>query len=133
MLIIGLVGGTEARRDAVASAFEKVGKARLGVFALRSPAEGKERARLLDDVILKFDDGKSRDMGLILSHVKTPEEAELIRMKGGHLLHVDGVPSSCIPIHRSDLMVTAKPGGDRHYLDPLEALSEITSRYSRAA
>ena len=133
MLIIGLAGGSEARRDEIAAVFNKVGKARLGVFALRSPADGEERAKLLDNVILRFDDGKSRDMALVLSHVKTLEEAELIRRKGGYLLHVDGQVSSCIPILRTDLMVTAKAGGERHYLDPLEALSEITLRYSAAA
>lgn len=133
MLIIGLVGGTEARRDAVADAFVKVGKPRLGLFALRSNADGEGRAKLLDQVVLKFSGGKFKGNGLILSHVLTAEEADLIRKNGGYLLHVDGVPSSCIPIRRNDLMVTAKPGGDRHYLDPLEALSEITQRSSRVA
>lgn len=133
MLIVGLVGGAEAQRDAVAAALIATGKSRLGVFALRSPENGVKRAELLDDVILKFDDGKSRDMGLVLSHVKTCEEAELIRKKGGYLLHVAGVPSCCIPIMRADLMVTSIPGGERHYLDPLEVLSEISARYARAA
>ncbi len=131
MLIIGLVGGTELNREVVADELAKIGKSRLGVFALRSPADGTERAALLKDIILNFDHGLDDDTGLVLSHVTTPEEANLIRNKGGHLLHVQGSPSKTIAIHHSDLMVTAKRGGDRHYLDPLEALSEISTRYAR--
>ncbi|MPY24368.1 hypothetical protein [Shewanella sp. YLB-07] len=131
MFIIGLVGGTEVERDAVAAAFNQLDKATLGVFPLRHPVNGKERAKLLDAVIIKYYNRKFSGKGLVLSHIKTPEEAELVAAKGGVLMHIDGMPSSCIAIQRNDLMVTAKSNGDRHYLGPLEALSEVITRHIR--
>lgn len=133
MLIIGLVGGCEHRREEVAQAVVGVGRARLVAYAMRVPKSGRLRADLLRDVVLKFDHGKERDRGLVLTHVKTWEEADYIRALGGQLWHVEGVPSSEIAIQRDDLMVTPRAGGVRHYLDPVEALSETMIRYNPKA
>ena len=132
MYIIGLVGGSVAERDAVAAAFYQVDKTTLGIFSLRDPVNGEARAKLLDEVIIKLNHSKYRNKGLVLPHVITREEAQWITAKGGFLLHVDGMPSRCIPIKHHDLLVTAKPDGYRHYLGPLEALSEVIIRDARS-
>lgn len=132
MLIVGLVGGTEKRRDAVAAALSGSGRSRVAVYAMYSPESGKSRAGILEKVILDFDFGRDSGRGLVLSHVKTLEESELIRDRGGFLWHVEGVPSSEIPIQRGDVMVTDKSGGIRHYLDPFEALSETMVRSAKS-
>ncbi|MCF1457388.1 MAG: hypothetical protein LPH21_07425 [Shewanella sp.] len=127
MLIIGLVGSTEARREEMAAKLSKAGKAQLGVFSLKVPRDASARLALLSSAIKGFG-GKGRDWGLVLSHVTTLKEAEFIRARGGFLLHLEGRVSGEISIQRGDLMVTSRLGGYRHYLDPVEALSELTSR-----
>lgn len=133
MLIIGLVGGCERGRSDVAAAVVGAGGARLAEYSMRSPKNGRSRVKLLRDVVLNFGVSKSPDIGLVLTHVKTWEEAEYIRSLGGYLWHIEGMPSSDIAIQRCDLMVTPQSGGVRHYLDPVDALSETMMRCPHAA
>lgn len=133
MLIIGLVGGTEGRRANVAAQVLASGRARMGLYSMDGLSGQRQRVYLLEGVLLNFERGRERDKGLILSHVRTLDEAKIIRDRGGFLWHVEGLPSSEIPIMRHDLLVTDRPGGVRHYLDPVEALSEAMLRYSTIA
>jgi hypothetical protein len=128
MLIIGLVAGNSLEREQVAAELEGLRKSRLGVLAMRENASGVERVRLLSQMLCF---SSRNENGLILSNVSTIEEADFIRNRGGFLCHVYGRPSGEIPIRRCDLMVTANPGGIRHYLDPSEALSEIETRVAK--
>lgn len=127
-MIIALVGGISANRDKFARALESSGKAQLGIFSMCNNLTLECRLKTLDDFVLRLTDVRATLSGVVLPHIKTDEEACLIRKKGGVILHLFGVPSDDIPIHKDDLLVTTKTGGERHYLDPVEALSEIIHR-----
>lgn len=135
MVIIGIVGSTAKRRQAVAERAATAEQARLLVHGMlnTSPhfeSAGKSRAARVDEMI---GDCRGHVDGVIFSHLLTWEEAERLREMGGVVWHVEGMPSSHISIERRDWMVTDVPGGQRHYLDPVEALSETLLHYARAA
>lgn len=127
-LIIGLVGGTESRRDRLAGQAQAASKGPLPVYAMYSPSSGAQRAELLAGIVATFAGLAMPSPALLLSHIRTLEEAQFIRAQGGILWHLQGAPSAEVSILRSDLMVTERSGGDRHYLDVTEALSESRLR-----
>ena len=134
MLIIGLVGGTEARREAVADQLTASRRVRFARYAMKTPEVGPVRMERLRDVVLasSWAGGTSVNRGLVITHVLTADEADFLRSRGGQVWHLEGVPSDVIAIARHDLLVTHKVGGSRHYLDPLEAVSEALLRYHAA-
>lgn len=137
MILIGLCGSTDRRRDAVATKVVEAKLARLVTLALETPAPtypraGVARARRLLEVA--DDARRARFEGVVFSRLKTLEEADQLRALGGEVWHIEGVPSADVPIRLGDLLVTATDGGHRHYLDPLEAFSETVQRLrARAA
>ena len=126
MLLIGLAGATAAERDQVAYRMAESGLTRVSVYANYSPAlryphaaaQRADKIRALASVTTKGTDC------LVFSQVMSLEEAELLRKFGADIWHIEGVPSMEVPIRKGDLLVTPTPGGHRHYLDPVEALSE---------
>lgn len=137
MVIIGLYGSKPLRRNAIADRVSRSGLARLVVYEMvnpsvkahLNPSAGGERAKRVVQMIA--DMGYARLDGIVFSDVRTYEEAEEIRKRGGVMWFVEGTPSSDIAIQRGDIAVTDTEGGDRHYLDPLEALSETFRRGTR--
>ena len=130
MIVIGLAGGTAANREAIAARLQDEGGQQLAVWAIRGNHLNDSRAR---SVARALESGPAPVKGLVLSHVLTEEEAEVIRANGGHMWHVFGPVSSAVVIRRCDLLVTVKEGGDRHWLDPIEALSEVVLSHAGRA
>lgn len=128
MVIIGIAGSNDSRRDAVADAAAASKLRRLLVHALHTPplrgggAALDTRVRRIGESLA--DVRRARMAGAIFSQVLTEAEAQRVRELGGVMWHVQGVPSAEVVIRKGDVMVTPTPGGDRHYLDPVEALSE---------
>lgn len=133
MILIGLFGGSPESREEISRVMLAAAGSDLGVYSLapRSVLSGKARAEKLA-VVLKGLGVKVKAAGLLITHVLTLEESEAIRARGGRLMYVSGEPSDVIPIQASDLPVTSRAGGDRHFLDPLEAYSELLLSQGRA-
>lgn len=126
MILIGLFGGSPESREEITRLMLAAAGSDLGAYGL-SPSQGLDgpaRAEKLA-VVLRGLGPQVKDRGLLISHVLTTAEADAIRGRGGRLLYVQGAPCEQIAISRHDLAVTVTPGGDRHYLDPVEAYSEI--------
>lgn len=145
-VLIGLCGGTvEARGLVSAVLVDKAGRG-LGAWVhsslvgakssqLRSWHKDKSRANALEVVLEGLPEMKAGtpDAGLVVSHVLTEEEAAMIRAAGGHIWHLADPVSSTVAIERADLLITPIEGGERHFLDPIEALGEQLVRDVRAA
>jgi len=126
MILIGLFGGSPESREEISRVMLAAAGSDLGAYNLapRPGLDGPARAEKLA-VVLQGLGAKVKAAGLLIPHVLTLEEAHAIRARGGRLMHVSGEPSDVIPIRSDDLPVTSRAGGDRHYLDPLEAYSEL--------
>lgn len=125
MILIGLFGGSPESREEITRVITRTG-ADVGAYGL-SPTmglSGTDRAEKLA-VVLQGLGAQVKGATLIITHVLSREEADAIRARSGRLLYVMGEPSDVIPLQSEDLPVTAMAGGCRHYLDPLEAYSEI--------
>ena len=131
MLVVGLVGGAMADRLKLSCDLVEISKQNLSLQDLGSFGAASRRVKVLDAVLSGVEYSGPIDRGLVFPTVKSYEEAVRIRSKGGFLWHVQGTPSSDIPIERFDVMVTTKDGGDRHYLDVHEALCETILRARR--
>lgn len=131
MLVIGLVGGNQADRLRIACDLVEISKRDLSLNDLGSASAAMRRVKLLDTFLEGVDRVGPIDKGLVFPSINSYDEALRIRSKGGFLWHVQGMPSNDIPIERFDVMVTAKDGGDRHYLDVVEALGETILRARR--
>lgn len=129
MVIIGLFGSTLPRRNAIANTVAEASLARLVTYELQNPVMGALRAERMAHLLA--DTGAAGLDGVVFSDVRTYEEAAEIRNRGGVMWFVEGLPSYDIAIQRGDIAVTPTEGGDRHYLDPLEALSETLCRHVR--
>lgn len=132
MILIGLFGGSPESREEITRVMLTAAGSGLGAYGL-SPCQGLDGAARAEKlaVVLRGLGPQVKDRGLVISHVMTAEEADAVRARGGRLLYVQGVPSEQIAITLEDLAVTVTPGGDRHYLDPVEAYSEILLSYRR--
>lgn len=123
MLIIGLYGGSPESRIEIQRALVHPHKRpELQAFAC-PPVVTKASARVhhLRTALAQRARGVTV---LLVTHVQTVEEAQLLKAQGARLWHVMGKPCESIPIAQGDLPVTGMVGGCRHYLDPLEALSQ---------
>lgn len=129
MVIIGLYGSTPPRRHRVANQVAEADIARLVAYHMDTPCKPRSRADRMAHVMT--DVAGTRLDGIVFADVQSYEEADAIRQRGGVLWFVEGSPSSDIAIQRGDIAVTDKEGGHRHYLDPLEALSETLCRNAR--
>lgn len=122
MIIIGLAGGKPCDRREIADRLERFG---MRIKALDTSNAYKPATRLRDLCTALGDVGRNRSlMGVVCVHVVAEEEAAEIRRRGGVLWHVMGAPSESVVIRLGDLLVTHMQGGCRHFLDPMEALSE---------
>ena len=133
MILIGLFGGLPKSRDEIARVLMNADPMNIGVYALNASdcASGAHRAERLN-VVLQGLNAKVQGSSLVISHVLSVEEAQTIRNRGGHLWHVMGEPCETIAIQKGDTPVTAFVGGCRHFLDPLEAYSEVMLAHGRA-
>lgn len=129
MVIIGLYGSTPPRRGRVADKVAGAALARLVTHRMDTPCKAAARAERMAHVM--SDMGATRLDGIVFADVRSYEEADAIRQRGGVMWFVEGSPSSDIAIQRGDIAVTDTEGGHRHYLDPLEALSETLFRSAR--
>lgn len=135
MVIIGITGSTAERRQAVAERAASAEQARLLVNAMLTPnpagvSAPRSRAKRVTAMV---EDSRGHVDGVIFSQLLTLNEAERLRDLGGVVWHVEGTPSGEIPIELRDFLVTDVAGGERHFLDPVEALSETLLHYARAA
>ncbi|MBS9758464.1 hypothetical protein JR044_31205 [Pseudomonas aeruginosa] len=132
MIVIGLAGGTAPGREAIAQRLHEAGGQQLVVWGLKGDRLNDGRARAVARALDGMQEPACRLAdGIVLTHVLTEEEADVIRANGGQLWHVFGPVSSAVVIRRGDLLVTTKEGGDRHWLDPIEALSEALLSQAR--
>lgn len=147
MILIGLAGSTMTRRDNMGLALVEAGL-RMGAgpqrlvrhgMASPEPTKGSDEiARARRTRELAQDMRGTKFGGAVFTHVLTEAEAQVIRDLGGYVWHVEGVPSDRVWIRQGDFMVTDTEGGSRHYLDAVEALSEMamaakTKRKARAS
>lgn len=131
MLLIGLAGGTEGSREAVARQVFEDGRQQLVVYAVNGYRLGDGRARTLERALENARAGRQVVRGMVIPHVLTEAEDMVIRKRGGFIWHLTAPFSNVVPIQRGDLLVTPESGGFRHYLDPLEALSEVLLQVER--
>lgn len=125
MLVIGLAGGTLEQREAIAARLQADGGRQLAVMSVTGYRIGDGRANTISRALDKARTGREVVPGLVFAHVLTEEEAVVIRKHRGHVWHVYGVPSRNVVIRHGDQLVTEREGGERHFLDPIEALSEV--------
>lgn len=122
MMIIGLAGGKPCDRQEIATRLEQFGRR---FKALKHSAAYRPAQRARDLSAALADAARNRSLaGLVITDVLAEEEAEDIRRRGGLIWHVMGKPSDSVVIRREDALVTHMQGGCRHFLDPMEALSE---------
>jgi hypothetical protein len=125
MLVIGLVGGTEAHRLAVSRRLVEEGRQQaLVVWEINGQRLGDGRAHTLERALESARAGRQPVRGMVFPHVLTLAEEAVVRRAGGVIWHLGAPLSAVVPIRMGDLLVTPKVGGYRQYLDPLEALSE---------
>jgi hypothetical protein len=132
MIIIGLAGGKPCDRKEIGERLERFGR---GLKALdTSAARGSQTATRLRDLAAALNTaGYNRSLaGLVCINVMTEAEAEEIRRRGGVIWHVMGTPSESVVIRQGDALVTHMQGGCRHFLDPMEAFSEVLLQAARA-
>ena len=130
MLVIGLAGGSARSREAIAARLHDRSGVQMVVWGLSGDRLNDGRARTLARAL---EGGKSVAPVMVFTHVLTEEEAVVIREHGGMVWHIFGPVSSAVVIRLGDLRVTEVEGGDRHWLDPIEALSEALLSKARAA
>lgn len=123
MILIGLIGGLESSRKAVLQRLLDEGRAQLVAYEVPRGGSGVTgyRYQQLRDAIGVT---KSRGTGLVVTDIKSKEESDLIRKRGGAIWHIVDRVSDVVPIEQGDALLTATPGGDRHLLDPIEALHD---------
>lgn len=130
-LLIGLSGGTVAKREKVAACLVNEGRRHLKAHTaptigaanrMRQDGSGAlAREAALKRILSSLD---SRTGGLVVTHVIGADEAALIRKAGGVIWHLDGRISSWVLAHNSEPWIDLEGEGPEHYLDPLDALSE---------
>jgi len=125
MIVIGLSGGTESKREAVARRINKE-SGQFALWPIHGARVGPGRARAMADALQGAAKGRQVVRGLVFTHVLTEAEAAVIRNHPhGHLWHLTGPVSAIVPMLRGELLVTPRNGGHGHLLDPVEALSEV--------
>lgn len=131
MLVIGLAGGTVGARDAVCRRLVESCELRVAAWSMPGPRLAGGRAKHLRATL--EDVGQLPAQLFVVAHVLTEREAKVIREQGGQVWHVFGPVSSDVIIRQGDPLVTEVEGGDRHWLDPIEALSEAILRRQAVA
>lgn len=132
MLLIGLAGGTEGYRTAIARQLEREGCQGLVVWEVNGFRLGDGRARTLERALETARAGRQPVRGMVFPHVLTLAEDEVIRKAGGFVWHLGSPVSNVVPIRQGDLLVTPKVGGCRQYREPLDALSEVLLQVERS-
>lgn len=124
MLIIGLAGGRPDAREEIIERLMRSANIPFKRYEDRHRREPGPRCNALALHLGKT--GPHAKRGVVVAQVLTEAEAELIRARGGVMWHVMGWPSESVAFQRDkgDQWVTHFQGGCRHFLDPLEALSE---------
>lgn len=131
MMIIGLVGSRAPARAEIGKRLEQFGKAGLKVVQSSESRAPGVRLKTLAASLEAADRNRALG-GVVVTDVVTLAEADEIRRRGGVIWHVMGTPSDLVPIRREDALVTHFQGGCRHYLDALEALSELLLQAAQA-
>lgn len=131
MLLIGLVGGTEGYRSAIARTLEAEGCQGLVVWEINGYRLGDGRAQTLERALETARAGRQPVRGMVFPHVLTVAEVEVLRKAGGFIWHLGSPLSDVVPISHGDLLVTPKVGGYRQYREPLDALSEVLLQVER--
>ena len=123
MLIIGLYGGSpESRHEIQRALVHPQKRPDLQAFAC-PPAVTKASSRV-HHLRTALEQRARNTKVLLITHVQTVEEAQLLKERGARMWYAMGAPSELIAIAQGDLPVTGMAGGCRHYLDALEALSQ---------
>lgn len=129
MLLIGIAGANALAREQVAKAMKVAGVCRVSLYqdppAQRFAAH-TEVARRMDrlESMIAATPANGAEC-LVVVHVAHEQEAGRLRRLGGAVVHVEGAPSEEVRIVRGDLLVTATPGGHRHFIDGEAALSQL--------
>lgn len=123
MLIIGLYGGSPESRHEIQRALVHPQK-RPELQAFACPLAVRLAGSRVHHLRAALEQRPAGVQVLLVTHVQTVEEAQLLKTYGARMWYVMGQPSEVIPLAQGDLPVTGMVGGCRHYLDPLEALSQ---------
>lgn len=133
MLVIGLAGGALKSREAVARALVERGGQQFAECNFGGENYYARRVERLEVAIDSAQAGRPLAPALVFTHLLTEGEAQALRRRGGYVWHVLGPVSVDVVIRLGDQRVTERPGGERHWLDPLEALSEVLLQRAQAA
>lgn len=127
-LLIGLVGLNPFKRRSVADSLVDNGRAQLVAWSDCGQYHEQNRVERLG-VTLDSLTALPCD-GMVISNIRTEEEAQLLREQGGQVWHVmGGRLSDRVAIRQGDPLVSDMPCSDHpHWLDPIEALSEMLLR-----
>lgn len=123
-LIVGLCGSTIAgRREALLALRELESKA-LNITIPPNVRATWRRGEALDDAI----DAAGHDHPLLLAKITCLEEAEAVESYGGHVVHVDGLPSDDIAIKRDSLLMTVSGVARGRYTTPEQTFEALKAR-----
>lgn len=128
MIVIALVGGSLQARESLAKTLviSRPGEVQEVCVSHRCYHE-QTRIKAVQECVKP---GRRMPRVLVYTHALMAVEGEALRSVGAYMWHLEGLPSNFIPIQLGDLLVTTAPEGHRHYLGPLEALSEVYLRAS---
>ena len=128
MLLIGIAGANATARERVARAMRDAQICTVSVYTdapaqrFGSHAEVARRMQRLEGMI-SATPAKGAEC-LVVAHVVHRVEADRIRKLGGHVAHVEGVPSDEVPIV-AGIAGHRHQDGHRHFIDGEAALSEL--------
>lgn len=127
-LLIGLVGLNPFKRRSVADSLVDNGRAQLVAWGDCGQFHEQNRVERLGHTLANL--AALPCDGMVISNIRTEEEAQLLREQGGQVWHVmGGRLSDRVAIRQGDPLVSDMPCDDHpHWLDPIEALSEMLLR-----
>ncbi|MGL5484549.1 MAG: hypothetical protein ACRDC7_21905 [Aeromonas veronii] len=127
MMIVGVCGGSAIQRAEVIRLMRCIRGVEVSTdvtvsSSIRAPwRRGEALANALDVEVAAL-----APTPLVVASINSFEESEEIEALGGHVIHIEGLPSDDVPIERSTIMVTTgEPRG--RYITPAMALEKMAA------
>lgn len=115
MLIIALVGGAISTRDDVVKQFIECMNGSGAVYSIPGTIPDAMRLPLLRNQLRPRN---NPNMVLLINNLATLDEFNCVRKVGGHIAHVDGLPSNIVAMQKHDFYVTPRPR-ERKMFEPV--------------
>lgn len=126
-LVIGFCGSTSNGRKEALKAVAALHPQAVNVTV---PPSVRATWRRGDHLELALTAEELLQVPVVMADISCLEEAEVIESFGGHVVHVEGLPSDDIPIQRDTLLITVTGENRGRYTDPqttMEKLMELAA------